>query len=171
MASKKETLEKVETKSSVSKVRKLTDDTLITVIGNFSGDLFYRSPRTQDEWRWAYGDEDEMSVRELKTMKAQHRKFFEDKWITFAEKDQDVISHLKIEKYYKDGFIHDDMETIFENSVEDLADIIETSTPNEKSLIINKAREQYESGELKDIHIIKLIEDKLQVDVDISNPK
>jgi hypothetical protein len=153
-------------------VRKLDDKTLVTVISNFSGQLFYRSPRTQDEWEFAeYGDEHEMSIQELKSMKAQHRRFFEDKWITFAEKDQDVISHLKVEKYYKDGFVQDDLEDIFEKSVEELSDIIETATPNEKSLIITKAREKFESGELVNLHIIKLIEDKLHVDVDINNPK
>jgi hypothetical protein len=173
MAVKKtqEVEEKVE-KSPVKKVRKLDDKTLVTVISNFSGQLFYRSPRTQDEWEFAeYGDEHEMSIQELKSMKAQHRRFFEDKWITFAEKDQDVISHLKVEKYYKDGFVQDDLEDIFEKSVEELSDIIETATPNEKSLIITKAREKFESGELVNLHIIKLIEDKLHVDVDINNPK
>jgi hypothetical protein len=55
-----------------------------------------------------------MTIQELKSLKAQHRRFFEDKWITFAEKDQDVISHLKVEKYYKDGFVQDDLEDIFE---------------------------------------------------------
>jgi hypothetical protein len=169
---KSKEVEEKEEKLPVKKVRKLDDKTLVTVISNFSGQLFYRSPRTQDEWEFAeYGDEHEMSIQELKSMKAQHRRFFEDKWITFAEKDQDVISHLKVEKYYKDGFVQDDLEDIFEKSVEELSDIIETATPNEKSLIITKAREKFESGELVNLHIIKLIEDKLQVDVDINNPK
>jgi hypothetical protein len=165
-------VEEKEEKLPVKKVRKLDDKTLVTVISNFSGQLFYRSPRTQDEWEFAeYGDEHEMSIQELKSMKAQHRRFFEDKWITFAEKDQDVISHLKVEKYYKDGFVQDDLEDIFEKSIEELSDIIETATPNEKSLIITKAREKFESGELVNLHIIKLIEEKLHVDVDINNPK
>jgi hypothetical protein len=165
-------VEEKEEKLPVKKVRKLDDKTLVTVVSNFSGQLFYRSPRTNDEWEWAeYGDEHEMTIQELKVVKAQHRRFFEDKWITFAEKDQDVISHLKVEKYYKDGFVQDDLEDIFEKSVEELSDIIETATPNEKSLIITKAREKFESGELVNLHIIKLIEDKLHVDVDINNPK
>jgi hypothetical protein len=169
---KSKEVEEKEEKLPVKKVRKLDDKTLVTVISNFSGQLFYRSPRTQDEWEFAeYGDEHEMSIQELKSMKAQHRRFFEDKWITFAEKDQDVISHLKVEKYYKDGFVQDDLEDIFEKSIEELSDIIETATPNEKSLIITKAREKFESGELVNLHIIKLIEDKLHVDVDINNPK
>lgn len=167
----KKNVENEEVKSPVKKSRKLTDETMVTVIGNWGGDLFYRSPRTQDEWRWSFGDEDEMSIRELKTMKAQHRRFFEDKWITFHEKDQDVISHLKLDSYYKDGIQQDDLEDIFDRSVEELSDIIETATSNEKSLIINKAREQFESGELTNLHIIRLIEDKLQVDIDINNPK
>jgi hypothetical protein len=169
---KKEIVENVETKT-VKKARKLTDETMVTVIGNFAGDLFYRSPRTQDEWRWAFGDEDDMSIRELKTMKSSHRRFFEDKWITFAEHESDdIIKHLKLEKYYSDGISNqDDWDNIFELSVEDLADIIDTATPNEKSLIINMAREKFDSGELVNTHIIKLIEEKLQVDVDLNNPK
>lgn len=164
--------EKVDQKP-VKKVKKITDDTMVTVIGNFPGDLFYRSPRTQDEWRWEFGDEDEMSIRELKTMKASHRRFFEDKWIIFAEhQSDDVIKHLKLEKYYNDGISNqDEWEHIFELNVDDLADIIETATHNEKSLIINLAREKFDAGELTNLHIIRLIEEKLQVDIDINNPK
>lgn len=168
----KEVVEEKVEKAPAKKVRKLDDKTNVTVISNFSGQLFYRSPRTHDEWEWAeFADEHEMTVQELKTMKAQHRRFFEDKWITFAEKDSDVIPYLKVEKYYKDGFEQDDLEDIFEKSVDEIAEIIETSTPNEKSLIITKARDQFESGELVNLHIIKLIEEKLQVDIDLNNPK
>jgi hypothetical protein len=167
---KKETVEEV--KVSTKKARKIDDKTMVTVISNFAGLLFYRSPRYNDEFMWSeYGDENEMSISELKSMKASHRRFFEDKWIVFAEKDADVISHLKVDKYYKDGMEQDDLEDIFEKSVNEIADIIETATANEKSLILTKAREQYESGELVNTHVIKLIEDKLQVSIDINNPK
>jgi arsenate reductase-like glutaredoxin family protein len=156
-----------------TKVRKLDDKTVVTVISNFPGFLYYRDPRTQDEFEFAeYGDEHEMTLQQLKTMKAQHRRFFEDKWITFAEHEaEDIIKYLKVEKYFKDGVAQDDLEDIFEKSVEEIADIIDTATANEKSLILTKAREKYESGELVNTHIIKLIEDKLQVDIDINNPK
>jgi hypothetical protein len=173
MTTKKDLIEKTETKAPAKKVKKLADDMMVTVIGNFPGELFYRSPRTQDEWRWAFGDEDEMSIRELKTMKSSHRRFFEDKWIIFAE-DQadDVIKHLKLEKYYSDGISNqDEWDSIFELSIDDLSDIIETATHNEKSLIINLAREKFESGELVNTHIIRLIEEKLNVDIDVNNPK
>jgi hypothetical protein len=171
MVVKKDLVEKVE-KTIPKKVRKLDDNTEVTVISNFSGLLYYISPRTQDEFEWAeFGDEHDMSIKELKSMKAQHRRFFEDKWIVFAEKDQDVISHLKLDKYYKDGVKQDDLEDVFTLSLKDIEEIIETATPNEKSLILTKAREQYDSGELVNTHIIKLIEDKLQVDIDVNNPK
>jgi hypothetical protein len=173
MVAKKETVEeKVETKP-IKKTRKLDDKTMVKVISNFSGLLFYRSPRYNDEYEWAeFGDENEMSIQELKSMKASHRRFFEDKWITFAEHEaDDIIKHLKIEKYYKDGFTQDDLEDIFEKPVEEIADIIDTATHNEKSLILTKAREQYESGELVNTHIIRLIEEKLHVDIDVNNPK
>ena len=172
MVAKKETLEKVE-KVPAKKVRKLDDRTEVTVISNWSGILYYLCPRTQDEFIWAeFGDEHEMTIQQLKTMKSQHRKFFEDKWIIFDENDaEDVIKHLKVEKYFKDGFSQDDWDSIFEKPIKDIEDIIETATPNEKSLILTKAREQFESGELTNLHIIRLIEDKLKVDIDVNNPK
>lgn len=162
-----------EEKVPVKKTKKLTDSTMVTVISNFPGFLFYRDPRTQDEFEFAeFGDEHEMTLQQLKTMKAQHRRFFEDKWVTFAEHEaDDIIKHLKIEKYFKDGASQDDLEDIFDKSVEDISDIIETATPNEKSLILTKAREKFDSGELVNTHIIKLIEDTLHVDIDVNNPK
>lgn len=168
----KEVEEQVVEKKPV-KVKKLSDTSIVTVISNFPGFLYYRDPRTQDEFEFAeYGDEHEMTIQQLKTMKAQHRRFFEDKWVTFSEDESDdIIKHLKIEKYYKDGVEQNDLEDIFEKSVDEIADILDTATANEKSLILTKAREQYEAGELVNTHIIKLIEDKLQVDIDISNPK
>jgi hypothetical protein len=172
MAVKKQVEENIEVKSNMKKQRKLNDNTPITVISNFPGLLFYRSPRFNDEYIWGeYGDENEMTIQELKSMKASHRRFFEDKWIRFAEKDEDVISHLKVEKYFKDGALQDDLEDIFDRQLEEIEDILDTATPNEKSLILTKARDQYESGELVNTHIIKLIEDKLQVSIDINNPK
>ena len=172
--SKKKNIEEkvVEEKVPTKKVKKLSDTSVVTVISNFPGFLYYRDPRTQDEFEFAeYGDENEMTIQQLKVMKSQHRRFFEDKWITFAEHESDdIIKHLKIEKYFKDGASQDDLEDIFDKSVEDIADIIDTATPNEKSLILTKAREKFESGELTNLHVIRLIEEKLQVSVDVNNP-
>lgn len=162
----------VEKKSPAKKVRKLDDRTEVTIISNVSGLLFYKSPRTQDMWEWAeFGDEHEMSIQELKTMKAQFRKFFEDKWIVFHEKDADAIPHLKLEKYYKDVVVQDAWDDVFEKSVAELSTVIDSASFNEKSLLVTKAREKYADGELTNFHIIKLIEEKLQVDIDINNPK
>lgn len=160
-------IEEVKEAPKKTKVKKLDDKTNITVISNFPGLLFYRSPRYNDEFIWSeFGDENEMSLQELKSMKASHRAFYEQKWITFTEEDSDdVIKYLKVEKYFKDGVAQNDLEDIFEKDVNEIADIIETATPNEKSLILTKAREQFESGDLVNTHIIKLIEDKLQVDI------
>jgi hypothetical protein len=171
MASKKQIEEKTEPRVNTKKQRKMNDSTMIPVISNFPGFLYYRDPRTQDEFEFAeYGDEHEMTLQQLKTMKAQHRRFFEDKWITFVEEEADeIIKYLKIEKYYKDGVSQDDLEDIFDKPLEEIEDILDTTTPNEKSLILTKAREQYETGELVNTHIIKLLEEKLQVSIDINN--
>jgi hypothetical protein len=154
------------------KTRVLNDNTGITVINNTSGTLIYISPRTQEEFQWAeYGDEHEMKLSELKTMKAQHRRFFDEQWIIFAEKDYDAIQYLKLEKFYKEIASPEMIEELFDLPVADFTNVLENATSNVKSLIVGKAREKYENGDLVNAHMIRAIEEKLNVVVDVKNPK
>lgn len=155
------------TQKTATKKRVLTDETEVTVINNTSGMLFYRSPRTQDEWEWAeYGDEHEMSVRELKAMKAQHRRFFDDQWIIFPEKDYDVISYLKVEKNFQNIVTPEQIDELFDKSNEEFIKALNSATINVKDLIFTKAKEKYLAGELTNVHILDAIETNLGVLID-----
>jgi hypothetical protein len=173
---KKDEIKTEETKETVKSApkktaRKFTDDTVVTVISNVDGKLYFRS-RKNDEALWAeYGDEVDMTVRELKTMKAEQPRFFQDNWVIFAEKDLDVIKHLKLEKYYKDILFPEDLEALFTKTPEEFGEILHNAVPNVKSLILGKARELYKTGELSNVHIIRIIEDKLGVNIDVDNPR
>jgi hypothetical protein len=163
-----------ETKEKVlpaKKPRKITDDTTVTTISNRKGTLFYKSTtNVVKEWG-DQGDEQDLTVKELKEMKAQQSVFFKENWIIFPEEQLDVISHLKVENHYTNTIFPEDIDAMFDKSVEELSAILDSATTGVKSLILGKAREKYVSKELTDTHIINLIQDKLNADIDIENPR
>lgn len=151
--------------------RKINDDTEVTLISNCKGKLFYKSlTNVIREWG-EQGDEQEMTVKELKEMKAQQSIFFSENWIIFPESQMDIIKHLKIEKHYTNVIFPEDIDAIFEKPVEEFEKFLDGATTGTKSLILGKAREKYESKELVNAHIIRLIEDKMQASIDINNPR
>jgi|GEM_PF-3618305 len=159
----------VATKKKV--VRKITDDTNVTVLSNCKGLLYYKSTSNVIREWGAQGDEQELTIKELKEMKAQQSVFFKENWIIFPEDQLDVISHLKIDAHYKNSILPDEIDLMLQKSVEELSVILDNATTGVKSLILGKAREKYESKELTDTHIINLIQDKLNADIDIENPR
>jgi hypothetical protein len=164
--------EEVKEKAPAKKVaRKLTDDTTVTTISNRKGTLFYKSTtNVVKEWG-DQGDEQDFTIKELKEMKAQQSIFFKENWIIFPEEHMDVISHLKVENHYTNTVFPEDIDAMFDMSVEELSVILDNATIGVKSLILGKAREKYVSKELTNAHIINLIQDKLNADIDIENPR
>jgi hypothetical protein len=167
----------IEVKENVAPVkkmpapRKITDDTEVTVLSNCKGLLYYRS-HTNVVKEWAnQGDEQDMTVKELKEMKAQQSVFFSENWVIFSESQLDIIKHLKIENHYKNTVFPEDIDSMFDKSTEELSEILDNATIGVKSLILGKAREKYVSKELTDTHIINLIQEKLNADIDIENPR
>jgi hypothetical protein len=151
--------------------RKITDDTIVNVLNNCKGILYYKSTsNVVKEWG-AQGDEQEFTIKELKEMKAQQSVFFKENWVIFPEDQLDVIAHLKIDNHYKNAILPDDIDAMLQKSVDELSVILDTVTSGVKALILGKAREKYESKELTDTHIINLIQDKLNADIDIENPR
>ena len=54
---------------------------IIIVLNGFQGKLVYESPRTHEVYRWdAFGDEQEIELRELRNAKSSAKKFFMNNW-------------------------------------------------------------------------------------------
>jgi hypothetical protein len=158
--------QKVEIANTKLEKKKIDPNQEVLVMNNTSGKLIYVSPRTQNQWIFErYGDEDYMPLFELQTMKSQARKFFEQNWIVV--KDKDAYDFLKLDNFYKGVYDPEDLDELFDQSVEDINREIDNASPNVKSLILAKAREKFKSGELTDYRKIKLIEDKLEAKIDI----
>lgn len=167
-------VEEVQAKVTTKKQpapRKITDDTEVSVVSNCRGTLYYKSlTNVIREWG-EQGDEQDMTVKELKEMKAQQVLFFKNNWITFPEDQLDIIKHLKVEKHYTNVVHPSDIDALFDKSFNEFSEALKNATVNVKSLILDKAREKFEAKELTDHHIIRLLEDTFQTDIDINNPR
>lgn len=149
------------------KVKKQLDNNLLVpVSNNTDGTLVYVSKRTGQNWVFEkYGDEDVIELHELRTMASSQRRFFEDNWINIL--DEEVIEYLRLERFYEKNLSEDELDGLFDLSVEEVADVIAKASANVKSLILGKARHKYENGRLTNIHIIQLLEEKFNTTLKI----
>nr|WP_156736251.1 hypothetical protein [Mycobacterium sp. E3298] len=147
--------------------RKLDENTLVNVVNNTNGVLYYKSPRTQRDWRFEnYEDEDVMELHELRTMSASFKRYFEDNWIRIL--DDDVIEYLRLGRYFEKTMTSEELDQMLDKSVDELKEFLDKSSSNVKSLILAKARERYEQGTLTNIHIIEMLKEKFGAEIDIT---
>ncbi len=157
--------------ATATKSRKLSENTIVTVINNTRGELYYIN-RSMKDWRWGHtGDEHEMTIAELREMKSSYRTFFEKQWIVFAEEDVDVIPYLKLEKYYQESITPQFIEDKLDGNENEFTSFINSANANVRSMILAIARDKYKKGEMKNAYIVRTIEDTLGADIDIDNPR
>lgn len=154
-----------------TKERKWTEDSIVTIINNTRGILGYTNRNHQDWLFGETGDELEISIRELREMKASHIKFFKEQWITFAQEDLEAIKILKVEKYYQDIITPEYIEEVLDGDENDFIKFIKSANANTRAMILSMAREKFKNGEMKNAYIVRAIEETLDADIDIENPR
>ncbi|MWV44966.1 hypothetical protein GRF59_15190 [Paenibacillus sp. HJL G12] len=148
--------------------QKLDENVLVPVSSNVKGGLIYKSPRSGQVWKFTdFGDEDVMELSELRTMLSSQRAFLEKGWLKVM--DQEAIDYLNLARFQKNVVDLDDIDHILEQSPEQIKQVIKEANTNTKSLIFGFARDKYVLGELRDVHIIKAIEEGLGQKLDPNN--
>lgn len=153
------------------KPRKLTEDTIVTIINNTRGRLGYIN-RALQEWIFGEtGDELQISIKDLREMKSSHISFFKDQWIVFAEEDFEAIEFLKVEKYYQDLITPEFIEAKLNGDENEFVKFLKEANANIRATILSMARDKFSKGEMKNAYIVRAIEDTLNADIDIENPR
>lgn len=155
---------KEETAEQKKPVAKEIDQTqLVTVRNGFRGRLVYISARTGEKFEWGeYGDEQEMELRELKSVKASAKKFFEENWFLL---DEWVIRYLGVESFYKHALSPDTFDEIFLKSPEEIkADISEMSR-GQRDSVAYRAKELISDGKVDSLKVIAALEEALGIDL------
>ncbi|MEJ7218473.1 hypothetical protein [Staphylococcus gallinarum] len=113
-----------------------------------------------------YLDSDYLTVEELQIMKNSARGMFEKGWL-FVD-DESVVKHLGIQKQMDKILLPDELEELFEQPVEDVKEALETLSASVKETVHLAMKKKYEQGELANAHIIRAIEDSVNIDQSMS---
>lgn len=128
--------------------------------------LIYISKRTNETIEWYnFGDVQYVSYGELVTMKATQPRFLKEMWIVID--DEEAINQLGLTKEYQNIFEIDDLDSFFNLSANKMSEILTNMPRGFKTSIAIAARERIQSGVLDSRNAIKVLEEKLDVDLKI----
>lgn len=165
--------EKVAIKNITKSKLKLDDDVVISVKSNVFGELIYINHKTGDETKWdKMGQTQPLTVGDLRAMKAKQLTFFKENWITidgiedadtkFEDIEVDEIyDALQISQYYKDYICPENLNVVFNWSVDEIKNKLPRMTKSVKESIAVRANELIKEGILDSIAKLKAFEEVL----------
>ena len=138
----------------------------ITVINGFHGTLIYRSNRTGEVFTWgAFGDEQEIELKELRNVKNAAKSFYINNWFMFPEEYAWVIDFLGLGQYYKHAVSIDRFDEIFTQTPEAIKEAIGEMSAGQKRSLTYRALDLIESGDIDSRKTIAALEDALGVEL------
>lgn len=157
--------EVAETKEEVETVEELPNDTVIRVRSITFGTTIYKSPITGSEFIWnKMGDVQDMTIGELRTMNNSYSDFLNKPMLILL--DDRAIRQFRLSKLYESVSSIYDLKTLFTKDISTIEGVITKALEaNMRDMLISRVRMMYKNGSLKDINVIRLLEDKLQFDI------
>lgn len=120
---------------------------IVTVRNGFQGTLVYVSRKTGERFVWeSFGDEQDMEIGELRNARNSNKAFFANNWFMFDEPW--IVDYIGMAQYYKFAVSVEDFDSIFENSAEDLADIVSGLSDGQKRSVAYRARQKIRDGSI-----------------------
>lgn len=147
------------------KVKVMLDPNMvIPVINGYQGKLIYNGKRSGEHIEWEYfGEEQDMTLQELKNVKGSDRMFFENNW--FMIDDPEVIEYLGVEKYYKNALKHDEFDELFEKDAAEIREIISKLSKGQKKSVVYRAKQLIAEEKIDSMKTISTLEECLSVEL------
>lgn len=159
-------VEKVKEETQVRRKKQIDLNLEVPVRNVHDGEVIYVSRKTGLQTLWnSYGDEVFMDVSELLTMKASQPRFLNEPWIVID--DEDVAKHLGLDKLYEKLVGTEELEGFFELSISEMENVLNKIPKGMKDSIAIRARKKFEDETLYDNRKIRLLQDKLKIDLNI----
>lgn len=143
------------------------DDDIIEVMNGAPSALVYKdtSNPTAFEYKFEkYGDIEEMSFLEIKTMARRHKKFLQNKWIIIL--DEDVVRELRLEDFQSDYFTQEDLDEILLKDSQHRIDTVLKSGESIQNAFLRRAILANKRGELESVHVLRKIENHFDISMD-----
>lgn len=137
---------------------------IVVVRNGFNGLLVYKSPKTGEVIKWGkFGDEQEMEVGELRTVRNTAKGFFVNNWFMFDEEYQWVLDYLGVRGFYKNSISIENMDEVFNLPPEEIEEKLSKLPDGQKRSLGYRAREMVVSGEIDSRRAISAIEKALNI--------
>ena len=148
--------------------KKINDSVFVNVKSGFYGKLVYINHKSGDMTVWEKdGEIQEMSIADLKAMKAGQLAFFKNHWVfildgydddgnTFTSKE--LINHLKVGQYYKDFTDPKDFAKICNSNINDIEEKVNMLSEGAKQNLVVALNTYIENGTLDSLKKIKEFE-------------
>lgn len=154
----------VVVEKQVKRKKQIELDILVSCRNVSGGLLVYISKKTGLETIWAEHEAEEtLTVGELLTMKASQPKFLKEPWIIID--DDEVAEHLGLNKMYENLVGIENLDDFFTLSIDEMEKVLTKLPRGLKEAVGVQARKKIEDQSLYDTRKIRLIEDKLKIDL------
>lgn len=142
--------------------KKINVHDVVEVENISAGTLVYISKKDGSEWIFERPHDTQlMEIQELVHMKGSNKAFFQNQWVKVL--DPEVEKYLHLGQYYKNALNQEDIDKLFELEADELEHMIDKVVAGTKIAILKTARDKFESGELTNVRLIKVIEKKFKV--------
>lgn len=152
-----------------AKVSPIGDNDLIVVMNGLSGALTHRSTSTNRVWKFrSFGQTDKIPYSEILSIRNNNPKVFDEGWLIVL--NEQVQDELGVKEMYKNILTPDNIEKVFDKSVNDLSNFIDNLPDGMKVTFFHKARELYGQGKIDSKAMIDLIEEKFDISLEDNAP-
>ena len=126
---------------------------VISLVKN-GGLTFVDFEGTPQRWEY-YGDELDLTYKDLRLMKTRNKRFFEDCWVKIPD---DAAKQLRIKDYLAGSKIRPEtIDRAFNMKPEDFLDALMGSTDGVQKLVVDTAVEKLRNEELDSMRIMRII--------------
>ena len=153
------------TGGDVEPIVDLPIDTLIGVKSITFGGLTYKSKTNNAIFRWnQIGAVEYMTVAQLNEMNNYKTDFLRKPLVILL--DERAIKKFRLTPVYENVAKINNLTAIFNSDMETISKVIDDALRvNMRDILISKVRQMYKNKKLKDIEVIRLLEQKLQFDL------
>ena len=153
------------TGGDVEPIIDLPIDTLIGVKSITFGGLTYKSKTNNAIFRWnQIGAVEYMTVAQLNEMNNYKTDFLRKPLVILL--DERAIKKFRLTPVYENVAKINNLTAIFNSDMQTISKVIDDALRvNMRDILISKVRQMYRNKKLKDIEVIRLLEQKLQFDL------
>lgn len=137
---------------------------LIPVKNGFQGRLVYRSKKTGEVYVWErFGDEQDLTVNELKSVRSGSRAFFEQNW--FLIDDPEVLEYLGVTGFYKYALTSENFDSLFSLPPGEIMQRVAKLSDGQKRSVVYRAKVLIGEGAIDSLKVIDALEGALGIEL------